>query len=179
MTRLHGSMLVSLLLASTPSDGADLTQLKWQRINDTVMGGRSSSAIGIAQDKGITFSGQLSLANNGGFASIRAPYSIPSSDPVALRLTVLGDGKEYQLRLRVNGYLDGPAFVYSFQTTANQPQTMMIRESDFVLQFRGRVLSSPYQLSFADVRSIGFLISAKQAGGFALLVDSLAAVPIT
>ena len=179
MTTLPSSLLMTFLLSATPNYEVDLTALNWQRVNDTVMGGRSSSAIGITQDKGITFSGQLSLANNGGFASIRAPYLIPSSDPVALRLTVVGDGKEYQLRLRVNGYLDGPAFVYSFQTTANQPQTMMIRESDFVLQFRGRVLSSPYQLSFADVRSIGFLISAKQAGGFALLVDSLAAVPIT
>ena len=44
--------------------------LSWVVVNDTVMGGVSSSSIEVADP--MTFSGTLSLEQNGGFVSMRA-----------------------------------------------------------------------------------------------------------
>ncbi|MGI9473561.1 MAG: CIA30 family protein, partial [Rubripirellula sp.] len=45
---------------------------QWQIVNDGVMGGRSSSRVDRAGEGLLRFSGNLSLANNGGFASMRS-----------------------------------------------------------------------------------------------------------
>ena len=47
------------------------TEDQWRIVNDDVMGGISSSKAIIKDDK-ITFSGNVSLDNNGGFASLRS-----------------------------------------------------------------------------------------------------------
>lgn len=48
------------------------TENKWRIVNDGVMGGLSSSRVSVNDDK-IIFSGNVSLENNGGFASLRSP----------------------------------------------------------------------------------------------------------
>ena len=45
---------------------------QWQTVNDGVMGGRSDGRIKINENKKMEFYGTLSLANNGGFASVRS-----------------------------------------------------------------------------------------------------------
>lgn len=45
---------------------------KWRLVNNGVMGGISTSKAIIKDDK-IIFSGNVSLENNGGFASLRSP----------------------------------------------------------------------------------------------------------
>ena len=61
-----------------PSDPSELK--RWTAIHDTVMGGRSQG--GLSQEDGmLVFSGRLSLANNGGFASVRTlPRPLPLAD---------------------------------------------------------------------------------------------------
>ncbi len=46
---------------------------KWRIVNDAVMGGLSSSTVSINNEGKILFSGNVSLDNNGGFASLRSP----------------------------------------------------------------------------------------------------------
>jgi NADH dehydrogenase [ubiquinone] 1 alpha subcomplex assembly factor 1 len=48
------------------------TENRWRIVNDGVMGGLSSSKAIVEDDK-IIFSGNVSLENNGGFASLRSP----------------------------------------------------------------------------------------------------------
>ena len=48
------------------------TENQWRIVNDDVMGGLSSSKVIVKDDK-ITFSGNVSFENNGGFASLRSP----------------------------------------------------------------------------------------------------------
>ncbi len=48
------------------------TENKWRIVNDGVMGGLSTSKVNVEDDK-IIFSGNVSLENNGGFASLRSP----------------------------------------------------------------------------------------------------------
>jgi NADH dehydrogenase [ubiquinone] 1 alpha subcomplex assembly factor 1 len=65
------------------------------------MGGISKSEL-VILDKSIgVFRGNLSLENNGGFASIRTfptDYNLSGFDGISIR--VRGDGKKYQVRLQ-------------------------------------------------------------------------------
>ena len=65
----------------------------WRAIDDAVMGGVSSSAISYVPKGGAVFSGAVSLANNGGFASVRSPSFALRGAGGAFLLTVRGDGK--------------------------------------------------------------------------------------
>jgi monofunctional biosynthetic peptidoglycan transglycosylase len=47
------------------------TSLKWQAVNDGVMGGVSDGQFRVTEEKTLEFFGTLSLENNGGFTSVR------------------------------------------------------------------------------------------------------------
>jgi hypothetical protein len=64
-----------------------------QVINDDVMGGQSRSKL-LRTAKGLLFEGDVSLANDGGFASFRAPLRIPP-DVAALQVALRG-APQYQ-----------------------------------------------------------------------------------
>src|SRR5210317_574887 len=73
----------------------------WNIVNDVVMGGRSSSNFMINEDGFGVFSGKISLANNGGFSSVRhefQPIQVNKEDKISVRLK--GDGKNYQIRVK-------------------------------------------------------------------------------
>ena len=77
--------------------------LCWMVINDDVMGGISQSRIELSPTATAIFSGQLSLENNGGFASIRRRaenYSLEGCTHVMLK--VKGDGRTYQFRVKTD-----------------------------------------------------------------------------
>ena len=72
---------------------------RWVAVNDGVMGGRSTGGPTLP-DGTLKFRGDLSLANNGGFASVRSVgRSFDLSSATAVVLRVKGDGRSYQLRL--------------------------------------------------------------------------------
>src|SRR5690348_5989802 len=74
----------------------------WTTVNDPVMGGRSTSNVAYG-DGGLVFSGDLSLENNGGFASARSPQDPGIGERAAgatsLRVRAVGDGKTYVLKV--------------------------------------------------------------------------------
>ena len=77
---------------------------KWQIVNDGVMGGRSSSRVEQGPDGTMNFSGVLSLANNGGFASTRSRGSnlgLHQGDTVVLEVKVTGGSTHSTLMCRV------------------------------------------------------------------------------
>ena len=169
----QATVFAALVLGSSQViANVNLNTLEWMVINDSVMGGVSNSKV-VVNGHSLTFVGNVSLANNGGFASFRAPHSFENMSLDSLRVKVQGDGKVYQLRLRVDGYYDGPAFVYRFKSEPGKEQVLNLSEQDFTLMFRGRRFESVYQFNFNDVRSIGFMISGKQAGEFELQVKQL------
>lgn len=142
----------------------------WLVVNDTVMGGVSQSSLVISE--GIaSFSGELSTENNGGFASVRRVGELPlSSSNGPLRLTALGDGKEYQIRLRTNRTFDGVAYVAKFSTENGQLQTFKFNEDDFAPRYRGRRVHNALPLSFNDSVQVGVMLSGNQTGYFQLSV---------
>lgn len=156
---------------------ATTAEMDWRIINDTVMGGVSSSRWEINDAGNFVFSGDLSLENNGGFASVRSvPADMKLDNAKAIRLRVRGDGHRYQLRFRTNDRWDGVAYRQIFETTANEWVEVELAIDEFVPTFRGFIVEQAPKLDPAKIRQIGFMITDKQEGTFALEVDWVAVV---
>lgn len=144
---------------------------EWRTINDGVMGGVSSSTMSIS-DGVATFSGVVSLENNGGFASVRslpADHDLGEFDGVALRLR--GDGKRYAFRLRTTDRFDGPSYQAMIEPDAGEWSELVIPFGDFEPVYRGRPVPGSEPLDPSRVKTFGFLISGKQDGEFRLDIE--------
>ena len=168
-TKQLSSLFVFNLLFATTEANANA---RWYVVNDSVMGGISNSQV-LYENDNLVFTGNVSLANNGGFASIRTLLDVQSQDITKIMLRVKGDGQTYQLRLRTNEYMDGAAYTRSFSTTKNEWLNIEFLPEDFQLTYRGRLLEQQPTINFKDVRQLGFMIAGKQAGEFRLEVEKI------
>lgn len=144
----------------------------WLIINDGVMGGISQSRLQLNGDSSATFSGTLSLENNGGFASVRtrpAGYDLEGYAGIVIR--VRGDGRTYSFRLRSDDNFDGIAYQAKFETVAGEWQEIFLPFRDFQPTFRGRTLRNVAPVTPKDIQQLGFLIADKKAGRFELVID--------
>jgi len=131
-------------------------------INDEVMGGVSTSCLNSAGNA-MVFEGEVSLENNGGFASFRGPVRIPAAS-AALILTIRGDGKRYKLALK----LDDSSGTSQYQAAFIAPgewRALRFEPTDFTASFRGRPVAAPI-VRLIDVQHLGLLISDQQSGRF-------------
>lgn len=148
----------------------------WSAVNDGVMGGRSSSAMRRSGGGTAVFEGDLSLENNGGFASVRTEVPVSTLAGFSrLLLRVRGDGKRYQLRLRMSTAFDGVAYRASFETTRDEWSTVEIPLRAFEPSFRGYQPPNAPPLDLASVRQIGIMLTDKQEGPFRLEIDWIGA----
>lgn len=148
---------------------------RWIAVNDGVMGGRSSGGPTVT-DGTLHFSGELSLANNGGFASARtAGRDFDLGDASAVVLRVRGDGRRYQLRLATDARYRGVPVSYGagFDTTAGEWIQVRVPLASLEPTVRGSSLQGP-PLDTSQVREIGLLIADEREGAFALSVDWIA-----
>lgn len=146
----------------------------WVAINDGVMGGLSQSRLRLDEAGVACFEGQVSLENNGGFASVRHQLrQPPAEDSRQLRLHVLGDGHIYKLALRTDETFDGISYQTDFLPASHQWMDIDLRPDQFTPSFRGRAVTAPPLHSFGQVRQIGLMIANRQAGGFALKLRSI------
>lgn len=147
---------------------------EWTSVDDRVMGGVSASRV-VATPEGLEFSGVVSLAHNGGFASIRArPREYDLAGATALLARVRGDGQTYKLALRTDETVDGVQYQARFATPAGEWIEVILPVTDFQPTFRGRPVEAP-TLDPARIRGFGFLIADRQAGPFRLVVESIRA----
>ena len=140
----------------------------WQIVNDDVMGGVSTSHFELTNGAAV-FRGEVSLENNGGFASVRslpARHDLSGLDAFVVRLR--GDGRRYKFTVRTETGFDTPIYQCAFTTQRGEWQEHKLPFKDFVPTFRGRVLTDVSPLNPVKVSSVGFLISDKQDGGFKL-----------
>lgn len=143
----------------------------WRVVNDGVMGGVSSSRM-VAAEEGLRFEGELSLENNGGFASVRRLVESDFSGTDRVLLEVRGDGRTYQFRLRQSGRFDGVAWRAEFETS-NEWRTVELPFGNFEPVFRGRSVPEAGPVVPDDVRQIGFMLADKQPGPFWLEVRNI------
>ena len=131
-------------------------------VNDAVMGGVSTSRLGQTA-AGMRFEGEVSLENNGGFASFRGPVRFPV-ESAGLLATVRGDGQRYKLILKLDDSTSTAQYQAAF-VAPGEWQTLRFVPADFAAVFRGRAVAAPV-VRFVDVQYVGILISDKQSGPF-------------
>ncbi|MGB1292532.1 MAG: CIA30 family protein [Pseudoalteromonas sp.] len=169
--KTHLVPLLSAGMLLAPSDVDAIPN--WYSVNDSVMGGLSTSQV-YEKNNHLVFAGTVSLENNGGFASVRTIINTENEPSKQIALRVKGDGKTYQLRLRTNQYMDGPAYTVSFDTQKDQWQVFTFSPSDFILTFRGRELEQQPTINFLKISQLGFMIAKKQQGEFKLEISEIA-----
>jgi monofunctional biosynthetic peptidoglycan transglycosylase len=152
-----------------------LKTASWTVIDDGVMGGRSSGQVTWHGGR-LVFHGQLSLENNGGFSSIRTSLDGSLDGIRAIRLTVRGDRRTYQMRLRQGQQFDGVAWRHEFPTSPEW-QTLDLPLKDFRPGFRGRDVPEAGAVDAGAVCQIGFLVGDKIAGAFRLEIAAIEALP--
>jgi len=145
---------------------------EWIVVNDGVMGGLSTSRMDYQPGGQALFSGIVSLANNGGFASCRMKLNTPIPPGYSfISLRVKGDGKKYKFRIRTDSNWDGIAYSADFSTEKDTWMVIELPMAEFIPTFRGRTLSHVPPLDATQIRQIGLLIADKQSGPFLLKID--------
>ena len=149
---------------------SEVVQTFWV-INDVVMGGVSTSRL--RSTGGVmVFEGEVSLKNNGGFASFRGPVKFPT-ESAAVLLTVRGDGQRYKLTLKLDDSTSTPQYQAAFVAPRDW-QTLRFAAADFAASYRGRAVAAP-TVRFVDVQYIGLLISDRQSGEFQVELKDMGA----
>jgi NADH dehydrogenase [ubiquinone] 1 alpha subcomplex assembly factor 1 len=145
----------------------------WNIVNDGVMGGVSRSRMAPTEQGSALFSGEVSLENNGGFASVEARFEpVDLSDYAGIEVTYRGDGKRYGLNMRDRrGWT-----VYQADFIANKGDWQTVRipfASLTPLSFGRRVAADPFNPK--NVITMQLIISDKQEGPFAIELRSIQA----
>lgn len=146
------------------------SRLDWQVVDDVVMGGRSNGEF-FLNDKGFgVFQGNVSLENNGGFSSIRHSLQVKVTHQTKVKITLRGDGKTYQFRIRPSNF-ERHSFISEFQTTGEWEE-VEIELSSMYPAFRGRKLNIP-NFNSDQISEIVFLIGNKKQEKFRLEISKI------
>jgi uncharacterized protein YbjT (DUF2867 family) len=162
-------------------------QATWGAVDDVVMGGVSQSAIRLGAGSAV-FSGNVSIDNAGGFASVRTRNFDPSlnlSNYRGIELRVKGDGQRYKFFVRTEARWDGVGYAYSFDTNAGEWMTISISFGDLVPIFRAKTVSDAPSIDPTQICSFQLMLSKFEydkalnprftPGSFSLQVESISA----
>lgn len=153
-------------------------QQRWYSVDDGVMGGVSQSGFSVVDGEG-RFHGEVSLENGGGFASVRREpngFEPTLTDAQGIALTVRGDGRTYQLRLKSHSLGDASAYRVKFTPDQHEWGTLQFPWSAFEAVRRGTVLNDAPAITPSDIHQLGFLIADRTAGPFSLRVARIESV---
>ncbi|MBK7631973.1 MAG: CIA30 family protein [Ignavibacteriales bacterium] len=148
------------------------TENKWRIVNDGVMGGLSSSNVNVNEDNKIVFKGNVSLENNGGFASLRSPiknYNFEKFSGIELRMK--GDGKRYSISMKETAYFTGYFYTTSLETKKEEWMVIKIPFDEFKLYYYGKETGSSKKIPLNNIKEISLLIGDKQEGTFITEID--------
>ena len=162
------------LLTSLPmyDFGNNKTGQEWYVINDGVMGGLSQGKLSLTKDY-LHYEGRVSLENNGGFASIRAPYGEYDLTPyksVEIRYKSTSYDFAFVLENRQRFY--EPTYKHNLPSTNNKWVTLKMNLVDFGGYQLGRKLNTQLTKQIqSEIIRMGFISNEKRAGDFDLSID--------
>ncbi|SFB51218.1 CIA30 family protein [Algoriphagus aquimarinus] len=142
----------------------------WRIVDDGVMGGRSSGDFHINESGNGVFEGVVSLANNGGFSSVRYRKTFQIQSLKNIRIHLKGDGSIYQFRVKAYSS-DRHSYISEFQTSGEW-ETIEIKLSDMHPAYRGRKLSIA-NFDQDQLEEMAFLIGNKKEQEFHLEIKSI------
>lgn len=149
----------------------EMKSKKWYITNDDVMGGLSNSSVKISSEGAAIFSGDVSTENNGGFAMARLPLAIDFNENKSkIVLTIVGDNKEYQLRIKSKTY-QRYWFVQKFYAKKGM-QNIVLPLKDFYPSFRGYQLDME-NFSANRIKELAILIGNKKDETFSLQINKI------
>lgn len=134
--------------------------LKFFRINDEVMGGKSTSSVEVVAHKYLLFSGTINT-NGGGFASTR---TLGDEQPLGLKknsfllLDAAGDGQLHKIVLYTADSWSMSVPSWSHDFTPTKRATHRLALSDFTPSSQGSVVKGA-KLDATKVTGIGFGLS--------------------
>jgi len=151
----------------------------WTTVNDPVMGGKSASRIEFGNG-GLVFSGNISLENNGGFASARGPQDPDmgrrAAGATSLLVRARGDGKTYVLKVATAG--QPWSYIQRFATEAGVQRSYELPVAGFepVGMRLDPAPDAPQTLNPSSISQVSVYILDKQQGPFELTVSSIDAL---
>jgi hypothetical protein len=152
--------------------GSEKVDGGWYVVNDGVMGGLSQSRIAFTKDAMI-FQGNLSLENNGGFASIRTPwgnYDLSQFNKIVMRIK--GDGRNYGFVLSNATRFYLPNYKHDIASKEDKWTTIELPLREFHEEIVGRKTGKMVQeKNLEDVIRMGIILSDKIPGPFKLEID--------
>ena len=154
----------------------------WRAIDDRVMGGVSRSQLRHDAAGHAVFEGVVSLARQGGFASVRSgPGALGCAGAQACTLELRGgEGRPFKLSLFTDDGFDTVSWQAAFRApavgSAAGPQPVELPGwtlrrlplAAFRASWRGREVPGTPPLDPARIRQVGLVIAGRQAGPFAL-----------
>jgi len=149
----------------------------WRPVHDRVMGGVSTGRPTWTGECA-RFAGELSLENNGGFASFRAwpEEALDLSGADGLRLRVRGDGRNWKVSLRTGQGRSDHNWQAPFQTRdGGEWQEVVLPFDAFAPSFHGRYARTEEPLDRASVESLGLQVADGQEGDYRLDVAAIEA----
>ena len=144
----------------------------WQIMNDGVMGGLSQSTAYFTENT-LQFQGTISLANNGGFASVRSPWQRTDLSTFSkVKVRYKATEQSTSIVLESNRMWWQPYYLLALQPTDGEWVEVTLSLSDFkeikLVQSTGKSIS---KTSLKNIIRIGFMTINKKAGSFGFEVD--------
>ena len=142
----------------------------WTPFDDDVMGGSSRSRFTFSDVRSGLFEGRLSLADGGGFATIRTPeLELDLVGWEGLRLRVRGDGRRYGFGLRESNRRGDPGvWRHELATVKDEWIERELRFADFELSVMGRRRPEAGRVGPARIRAFSLVIADRDEAPFRL-----------
>jgi len=147
----------------------------WSNVNDTVMGGVSTSSA-VWESGALVFAGAVSLANNGGFTSLVSPVSgdVGAAMAGAGEIVVAGqgDGRSYVLQLRSD--VTGRRWTQTFTPPTTPGEVVLALSAFEASDFRLNPIA-PVPVDVSSLDGMTFYSVDGQEGPFRLELSRIAA----
>lgn len=146
--------------------------VSWYSVNDGVMGGRSSGKTEYSEDV-LRFTGDVSFANNGGFASVRSDYR-ETNLSVFTKVTIKYRCEGQSLALSLDHYEQWylPNYKVVLPTTGMEWKTLTIDLKDFKEYRVGRDTGNKISPKILErILRMGIITNDKKEGPFEAEID--------
>ncbi|MBU1014100.1 MAG: CIA30 family protein [Bacteroidetes bacterium] len=176
-------IIILVLLMTTMNEtaykidfGKNLDGKNWVVVNDGVMGGKSESTVQLLSNS-ILFKGNISLRNNGGFASLRNEgdkLDITQYKTVTIKFKT-NTNRKFSFRLSNSDWFYKPFFKHEFGSSTPDWETATLPLTDFKeFTIEGETGNKLTSVNMKKEMRIGIILYDKQEGSFEIEIDYIA-----
>ena len=144
----------------------------WKVINDGVMGGLSKGSKRLTTNS-LLFKGVVSLDNNGGFSSLRYPFSdknISKCNEIEIRYRSTGISMAFTIAVSRRWYI--PNYKIRLNKTSSEWITKTIKLTDLRKHYIGKPMNETLKKeTLKEIVRIGFITDEKKYGDFEFEID--------